>query len=209
LRGAGREAYNAWKIACNSWLVGESEDTVSKYTLILWKAPVVDDPDEAEALVKPYYEREDDSAFQPSADIAAVSNALRGRFPDAPWEQEQTDRLLVLHIPGDIDFVVGTIFELAREHELVLYDPQGPHVDLPGDLPPAPMTPIKLTRKEHLTAGSLFGFVGLAGALVFWLGWRIDVPVLDWLLMIIGGFFFTMFPFWLYIIMSGPKDESR
>lgn len=182
---------------------------MSKYTVILWKAPLVEGAEEAAALLEPYHEREDDSAFQPSADIAAVSNALRDRFPDAPWEEEQTDRLLVLHIPGDVDFVIGTIFELAREHELVLYDPQGQDVELPGDLPAAPRTPVKMSWSEHLKAGSLFGFVGLAGALVFWLGWRIDVPVLDWLLMIVGGFFFTMFPFWLFIVMSAPKDESR
>ena len=47
---------------------------MSTYTLFLWKAPVVDDTDEAERLVKPYYDREDDSAFQPSAAVATVSN---------------------------------------------------------------------------------------------------------------------------------------
>lgn len=73
-------------------------------TLLLWKAPVVDDPDEAERLLQPYYDREDDSAFEPSADIATVSNELLRRFPEAangPWADfppEQTDRLLLLSI---------------------------------------------------------------------------------------------------------------
>ena len=47
-------------------------------TLILWKAPVVDDPDEAEELTRPWYEIEDDGAFEPSADIAIVANELGG-----------------------------------------------------------------------------------------------------------------------------------
>ena len=57
-------------------------------TLILWKAPVVDDADEAERLLQPYYDRSDDSAFEPSADIATVSTELLRRFPEAqggPW----------------------------------------------------------------------------------------------------------------------------
>ena len=36
---------------------------MSTYTLYLWKAPVVDDPDVAQRLLEPYNEREDDSAL--------------------------------------------------------------------------------------------------------------------------------------------------
>ena len=43
-------------------------------TLILWKAPVIDDPDEARTLLEPYYEREDDRAFEPSEDVAKVAH---------------------------------------------------------------------------------------------------------------------------------------
>ena len=39
-------------------------------TLILWKAPVVDDADEAKALTEAWYQSEDDSAFEPSEDTA-------------------------------------------------------------------------------------------------------------------------------------------
>jgi hypothetical protein len=41
-------------------------------TLILWKAPVVDDPDEAARLLAPYYDDGDESAFEPSPDVTAV-----------------------------------------------------------------------------------------------------------------------------------------
>ena len=59
-------------------------------TLILWKAPVVDDPDEAEELTRPWYEIEDDGAFEPSADIAIVANELRRRWPWRDLTNEET-----------------------------------------------------------------------------------------------------------------------
>jgi hypothetical protein len=42
-------------------------------TLLLWKAPVVDDSDQAEALLKPYYDRGDESAFEPSDAVAEMA----------------------------------------------------------------------------------------------------------------------------------------
>ena len=180
-------------------------------TLLLWKAPVVVDADEAERLLQPYYDRGDDSAFEPSAAIATVSNELLRRFPEAghgPWADtppEQTDRLLLLSIRwGADDAVIDAIVELAREHQLVLYDPQGPDVTLPTD--PVDSGPIPgPTLFDHV---KILG-IGLAAAGVFWLGWRIDVPVLEWVLMISGGFVVTVVVFLLGIFMFGPKEEAR
>ena len=50
-------------------------------TLMLWKAPVVADADEARALTADWYENEDDSAFEPSDDIAKAADELRRRWP--------------------------------------------------------------------------------------------------------------------------------
>jgi hypothetical protein len=179
-------------------------------TLFLWKAPVVDDPDEAERLLKPYYEHGDDSAFQSSADIANLSSELLRRFPDAddgPWADsppDKTDRLLVLGIRWGADnAVIDAIIELAREHELILYDPQGPDVHVPGDVVEAePVPPPKLMDYSPIV------LIGLASAGVFWLGWWIDVPVLNWLLMIVGGFFFSVVVFLMRILIFEPKDEK-
>jgi hypothetical protein len=179
-------------------------------TLILWKAPVVDDPDEAANLLKPYYDREDDSAFQPSADIATVADELVRRFPNGaggPWADfppEQTDRLLLLGIRWGADkAVIDAIVELAREHELVLYDPQGPDVSLPSDpVESGPIPPPRLVDYLKIVA------IGLAAAGVFWLGWRIEVPVLNWLLMIVGGFLFSVVVFLIAILMFGPRDKA-
>lgn len=38
-------------------------------TLVLWKSPVADDPDAAGALLGPYVESGDESAFAPCADL--------------------------------------------------------------------------------------------------------------------------------------------
>ena len=180
-------------------------------TLILWKAPVVDDEDEAQRLLAPYYDREDDSAFEPSADIAAVSTELLRRFPEAedgPWADsppEQTERILLLSIRWSADnAVLDAIEQLAREHELVLFDPQGPTVHLPTDPIDSGPTPPP-SFGDYLT----FALIGLAAAGVFWLGWRIDVPVLDWLLMIVGGFGVSVVMFLLGILKFGPKEDAR
>src|SRR5215208_5609886 len=108
--------------------------------LILWKAPVVDDPDEAARLLEPYYKNGDDSAFEPSADVTAVSDELARRFPEGiegPWGDPtagKVDRVLFLSMPwGVSDTIIDAIAELARKHELVLYDPQGPDITLPTD----------------------------------------------------------------------------
>jgi len=179
-------------------------------TLFLWKAPVVDEPDAAEALLKPFNARGDDSAFQSSADVATVADELLRRFPDAddgPWADsppEPSDRLLLLSIRwGADDAVIDAITELAREHELVLYDPQGPDVHLPGDpIESAPVPPPGLV--DHLK----IVLMGVAAAGVFWLGWWIDVPILEWILMIGGGFFFTVVAFLFMIVLFGPRDNA-
>ena len=42
---------------------------------------------------------------------------------------------------------------------------------------------------------------------MFWLGWWIDVPVLGWILMIVGGFVVSVVVFLLYILLSERKHE--
>ena len=108
----------------------------------LWKAPITDDPDEAKLLLEPWYEREDDSAFEPSEDLRIMLDRLLAQWPfdpetgTAPWADgpENTGRLLDLSISwGGDDRILADITALARIHGLVLYDPQGPDIFLPTD----------------------------------------------------------------------------
>jgi hypothetical protein len=184
-------------------------------TLILWKAPVVDDPDEAKALLQPYYENEDDSAFEPSEDIARVRAELLRRFPDdasgeseasSPWADfppEETDRLLLLNIRWSADnAVLDATIALAREHGLVLYDPQGPHVQLPSD----PLFDAESAQLGFADYAKTVLFV-LAGVGLFAGGWWLPVACLNWLLMIVGGFLTSVAVFLLVVLVFGPKED--
>ena len=166
-------------------------------TLILWKAPVVDDPDEAKALLKPWYEHGDDSAFEPSVDIARLADQLRTRWPDdfeaeapdnCPWADmpfEQSDRLLAIHIRwGADDVAIAAIYVLAKKHGLILYDPQGPDIFLPTDpIDPGPVPPP--AASEWLKACAIAAvLVGLTYA-----AWLIPIGWLRWPAVIVAGFF--------------------
>lgn len=165
-------------------------------TLILWKAPTVDGPDEAKALLHSWYENGDDSAFEPSADIALVADLLRSRWPDdyegeppdnCPWADmpfEQSDRLLAIHVRwGADDAAVAAIYVLAKKHELILYDPQGPDVFLPGDpLEPGPTPPPTVWEwsKAIAIAAVLVG--------VTYAAWQIPIGWVRWPAVIVAGF---------------------
>lgn len=164
-------------------------------TLILWKAPVVADADDARALLQPYYDREDDSAFEPCSDLAAVRAQLLEIYPDpsaepdSPWADfppEETDRLLLLSIRWSADDrILADIVALARKFGLVLYDPQGPDVFLPDD-------PVEAPAPDRLpTALERIGSVALAAILVglAYAAWLIPVAWLRWPAVIVAGFF--------------------
>ena len=165
-------------------------------TLILWKAPVVDDPDEAQALLEPWYENGDDSAFEPSEDIAIVADRLRSRWPDnftgdvpdnCPWADmpfEQSERLLALHVRwGADDAAVAAIYVLAKKHGLIIYDPQGPDVILPTEsLEPGPVPPPTVWEWSK-AFGIAVALVGLTYA-----AWLIPIGWLRWPAVIVAGF---------------------
>lgn len=90
---------------------------------------------------------------------------------------------------------------------MVLYDPQAPDVGVPGEPVPGPTPPVRLVDRFKMVLMGLA--VGLAGAGVFWLGWRIDVPVVNWLLMIVGGFPFALGVFLIGIFVFVSEDDAR
>jgi hypothetical protein len=175
-------------------------------TLFVWAAPTVDHPDEAARLLEPYYERGDAGAFDSSPDIAIVSDELRRRFPDAeggPWAEglppTEVDRVLRLTILRSADAtVVNEIVEVAHEHSLVVYDPQGPSFYLPRRAVAAPIPPLSLGAYLKVIG------MGIAAAGVFLLGWWIQVAVVKWVLMIVGAFFVTVVLFLLGVLIVRP-----
>ena len=163
-------------------------------TLILWKAPVVDDPDEAKALLTPWYVNEDESAFTPSADLQTVHDILLKQYPfdwdrgSDPWADppQVTDRMLVLGIRwGTQSRVLADITALARKFDLVLYDPQGPDVFLSTD-------PIEeLTEIPPPTAWEWFKSLAIPAVLLAltYAAWLIPIGWIRWPAVIVAGFF--------------------
>ncbi len=180
-------------------------------SLILWKAPLVDDPEEAEALLEPWYERGDDSAFEASEDVKRCADELRRHFPEKPGDESSpwaelpfggSRRLLLLSLRRNAgDDVRDAIADLAYDHGLVLYDPQGPYLFPPDDWaePEAPPRPADWVRF------TLFG-LGSVGMLA--LGQWLTVPVLDVILTAFGGFLTALFLFILVMFLIG-RGRSR
>lgn len=178
--------------------------------MILWKAPVVDDPEAAEALLKPWFDRGDDGAFEASEDIERCADELLRLFPGrpedeiSPWAElpfRQSRRLLSLNLRPDAGGdVLDSIADLAWEHGLFLYDSQGPYLFPPDDFaePEAPPGPADWAR---------FGLFGLGSFGMLALGQWLTVPVLDAVLTAFGGFLTAVFVFILimYIARGGRR----
>jgi hypothetical protein len=160
-------------------------------SLYVWKSPVLDDEDEARRLLA----LEDESVFEPSVELGEFARELLERFPSpgslgadelrhgaTPWADppQVSDRLVALSIrwsadDGDVDAVVA----LALEHDLGVYDPQGPSF-------------YSSTQDEGYSPGIgefiRGGAVGLVGVLVALVGWKLSLPVLSWFIIFVGGF---------------------
>jgi hypothetical protein len=181
-------------------------------TLILWKAPLVDDADEAKALLETWYETSDDSAFELSSELALVYDELLRRYPmdwekgADPWADgpDNTGRLLVLSISWSGDnAILDDVVALTRKHELVLYDPQGPDLHLPGDPedPPGPPEPLGFGAIAMGFGVTLLGVLLIAG------GWLLSVPVLNWLLIVFGLFVLGVGFTLLYAFIIEPRRQ--
>ena len=162
--------------------------------LYVWKHPFTTDEDEAQRLIT----HEDESVFGQSAELEQFYVELMELFPPpeafsaeerelnpVPWADSPhgSDRLVWLSIRWsakgeDLD----TIVELARKHDLVLYDPQGPSFHSPADendgVPSVP------TVGEYVRGVLLAAF----GVLLALLAWKASIPVLSWIVIFVGGF---------------------
>jgi hypothetical protein len=160
-------------------------------TLIVWKAPIVEDEKAAARLLKDYYARGDDAAFEPSGDVATFYDEIVATFPIDSWEADEppiwagaphrSDRVVMLDYSWSApDAFLDEIQRLARVHELVLYDPQGPDVHLPNEPPVEPYVP---TARDTLRVARL-GLIAVAVAIGAWL---ISVPILSWVVIGVAG----------------------
>jgi hypothetical protein len=162
--------------------------------LYVWSAPRVTETEDAQRLI----ESEDESVFEPSADLERFYAELLERFPppeafaaeeldDAPipWADSPhgSDRLVELSIRwsangDDLDAIV----DLARRYDLVLYDPQGPGFHSPADEDEG--VPDEPTIGDYVRGALLAAF----GVLLAVLAWKASIPVLSWIVVFVGGF---------------------
>lgn len=166
------------------------------FDLYAWKRPLPSSEDEALTLVEG-----DETAFESSEDLLRFYDDLLERYPVLEWDGVEelddaqptwgvtagrSDRLVGLNftwsVPGE---VLDEVVELALKHELVLYDPQGPSFHSPAELVVEP------TRRDPAVLRQ--ALVGtLIGAVVLGVGIVLPVPVLDWILIVVGGFIVVM-----------------
>lgn len=106
-----------------------------------------------------------------------------GPWSDLPFEQ--TDNLLVLNVRWSAhDGVLDDILRLGRAHELVIYDPQGPSLYLPGDPVEEP------AEQVRATAGDWISIIAICAVLLglTYAAWLIPIGWLKWPAVIIAGF---------------------
>ena len=123
-------------------------------------------------------------------------------WTEFPWFQ--TDRLLILGMGWSVDGdVLDAIERLAREHDLMLYDPQGPEVYPPGEAAePHP-------DSEPSVAGYLkllLIVAALAG--LTYAAWLIPFGWLRWPLVLIGLFFTAAALFAVYACVAAAFDKD-
>jgi hypothetical protein len=162
-------------------------------SLYVWSAPVITDADEAARLLN----LEDESVFEPSDRLRRFFDELLERYPSpdvptdreledgvTPWADgpEGSERLVSLSVRwGARDEDVDEIVALARKHELVIYDPQGPGFHTSAEDEAVTYRP---GTGEFLRGLAL----ALFGVLLSAIAWKLSVPVLTWVLVFVGGF---------------------
>ena len=165
-------------------------------TLIVWKAPSVDDERAAETLLAAYYENGDESAFEASPDVERFYDEIFALYPpleeldlddsDTPptWasSSRRSDRIVLMDYSWSApDALLDDIQRLADKYELMLYDPQGPDVHRPNE-PPAEQYIPDLKELVRLT---LIAVAAIAVAIGAWLG---SILIVSWIVIAVAAF---------------------
>ena len=168
------------------------------YDLYAWKAPIASE-DEASPLVRRFYDENDVDVFEPSEDVLRFYDELLEMYRALESDQEsddgptrgadtpeRSDRIVDLSFSWSVpDNVLDDVVALARKHELVLYDPQGPCFYSPIELLVEPRR-----RDPAVLRQALVGL--LIGVAVLVIGLVMPLRVLDWILIVAGGFIVVM-----------------
>jgi hypothetical protein len=179
------------------------------FDLYAWKSPRDLDADGAAALVQRWHEEGADPAagpFEPSSDVGwfhrelvndrtgleLVSDANPNPSTKPVWlsggDDEPPARLVAIRLgPETSGEAVDDIFSLAVKYDLVVFDPRANRVHLPLD-EMAAYASATFWPGGAVQAAVAGGF-GLVLAIV---GWFLPIPIVGWILIIVGGFLFVM-----------------
>lgn len=176
------------------------------FDVILWQAPREIDADAAAELVAAWLASGGDPAtspFEPSVDVGWFRYELASEAPDLElvsdgvpsdrtgpiWiqsTQESPARVVAVTLPPDADGArdaLETIVGLATKYDLILFDARRRQLHQPLELLAA------YASATFWPSGAIrAGAVGLFGLLVAIFGFLSAIPVLGWVLVLVGGF---------------------
>lgn len=178
------------------------------FDLYAWKSPRDLDADGAAALVQRWHGEGADPAaspFDPSEDVGwfhrelmrdepeldVVSDAVRNPSTRPVWlstDSEPPARLVAIRLARDTPpEAVDDIFSLGVKYDLVVFDPRAHRVHLPLEEMAA------FASATFWPGGAVQAAVaGGFGLLLAIIGWFLPIPIVGWILIIVGGFLFVM-----------------
>jgi hypothetical protein len=178
------------------------------FDLYAWKSPRDLDADGAAAVVQRWHDDGADPAaspFEPSEDVGwfhreltrdepelvVVSDAVPNPSTRPVWlstDSEPPARLVAIRLgPETTGDAVDDIFSLGVKYDLVLFDTRAHRVHLPLE-EMATYASATFWPGGAVQAAVAGGF-GLVLAIV---GWFLPIPIIGWILIIVGGFLFVM-----------------
>jgi len=178
------------------------------FDLYVWEAPRDVDDARAAALVRDWEEAGADpttAPFEPGTNLGWFHRELRSDNPGVAtvsdanpnpstrpvWlstDDEPPARIVAVRLTHDTAaHVEGDVFGLAMKYDLVVFDARSGHVHFPmqemSDYADATFWPSGAIQA---------GVAGAFGLLIAGAAWIIGIPILSWIVIIVGGFMFVM-----------------
>jgi hypothetical protein len=183
------------------------------FDLYVWQSPRDLDESQAVAMIDPWLAAGGDPAaspFEPSTDIGwfhrelmqdlphldVVSDAVPNPSKRPVWlstDDEPPARLVAIRLPAAPAEAFNEVMSLAVKYDLVVFDARNPQVRFPNREMAA------YASATFWPAGAVQAAVaGGFGAVIAIIAWVVAIPILSWVVILIGGFMALM-AIWTFI----------
>lgn len=179
------------------------------FDLFVWSSPRDLDAAAAGDLVRSWLDAGGDPAaspFEPSADTGWFVRELRNDLPDIDvvsdavptnssgpvWlatDPEPPARIAAIRLARDgrVRDELESIFGLATKYDLIVYEPARHRV----------IRPMQVMADQASATFSPRGAIqaavaGIVGLLLIVAGWLLPIPIVGWILILVGGFLFAL-----------------